>query len=207
MRIIPEDTGSKFGKWTQAGASFTLRGQRLAVMHCQCGTRSVVPYSRLRSGTSNSCRSCLKTHGQSNSPTFRVWDGMRDRCNNPNHVAYSRYGGRGISICPEWDVSGGGFERFLADMGERPSLEYQIDRINNDGNYEPGNCRWATRTEQARNKAKSHRIVVGGVEKSPAEWAQLYGMSVHTIRTRLRLGWTGERAVTTPARKLKGVNC
>jgi len=96
------------------------------------------------------------THGMNDTPTNRSWKNMIQRCTNQNHAAYKNYGGRGITVCAEWLNS---FKVFLEDMGERPSKDYSIDRIDNDGNYEPANCRWATRSEQQRNKRKKRPVV------------------------------------------------
>lgn len=131
--------------------------------HCDCGNDLVARSRDLRSGNTKSC-GCLKmdltrvrftTHGycKEGKPNqeYTTWKGMRQRCNDPNADNYPRYGGRGISVCARWSD----FSLFLADMGPRPEGT-SIDRINNDGNYEPGNCRWATAVEQQNNRRKTN---------------------------------------------------
>ena len=110
---------------------------------------------------------------------------MRQRCENPVSAGYHSYGGRGITVCARWQT----FESFLVDMGPRPSLRYSIERINNDGNYEPGNCRWATATEQANNTSASRRLTHDGHTMTVAQWARHLGMPHEMIRGRLKLRW------------------
>lgn len=122
---------------------------------------------------------------------------MIARCNDTESSLYTNYGGRGIAVCDRWRDS---FENFLADMGQRPSRDLSIDRINNDGNYEPGNCRWATRTQQSRNQRSNRHITVGDRTMLLVEWSEATGLSMPTIAGRLKRGWSPQRAISTPVR-------
>lgn len=126
-------------------------------------------------------------------PEYNSWSNARRRCHNPGHSQFPSYGARGIIMCDRWRKS---FSAFLADMGRRPSPDHSIDRIDNDGNYEPGNCRWATAAEQANNKRNNVFIEAHGERLSLHEWASKTGLKYGTIRIRLFRGFTPEQAVT-----------
>lgn len=117
---------------------------------------------------------------------------MLTRCRNPKATGYDRYGGRGIRVCPRWEL----FENFIADMGPRPSPSHSIERIDNDGDYTPENCRWASQVAQAGNKRNNHPISFDGFTAPVAQWSRATGIHVQTILTRLRSGWSVERALT-----------
>lgn len=124
------------------------------------------------------------THGLTESPEYRSWCSMKARCCNPRNPSYARYGGRGITVCPRWLDS---FENFLADVGNRPGPKYTIDRFpNNDGNYEPGNVRWATAQEQSRNRRSNRVIEFGGASRTVAEWADVLGVRYFTLVQRIK---------------------
>jgi hypothetical protein len=120
---------------------------------------------------------------------------MKARIRNPANASYPSYGGRGIKYDPRWET----FPNFIADMGRRPSPEHSLHRVNNDGDYEPSNCVWATRKEQARNLSSTRWLVVGNSKRSLAEWAELYGIGGRTLGRRLdRNGWDVLESLTLP---------
>lgn len=144
---------------------------------CECGNETVTHGASLRKGKTRSCgcligataRATFRKHGRSSTQVYRAWTGMIERCSNPNFRQWDSYGGRGITICDRWRER---FENFLADIGEPPSPDHSLDRINNDGNYEPGNCRWATRVEQSANRRKVARIECFTTDELLAELAR-----------------------------------
>jgi hypothetical protein len=157
MRTVRDLTGKRFGRLVITARDGKTQGSAIVQVRCDCGTEKTVRYGDLRSGDTVSCgclrnervSAAVKTHGLTRTPIYRVWHNMRARCTYPNHRSWPRYGGRGIRVCDEWSS----FGQFFADFGHTwPGDGYQLDRIDNDGNYEPGNVRWATRSEQARNK-------------------------------------------------------
>ncbi len=134
-------------------------------------------------------------HGLSHTLEYAAWRAMRSRCTDPRNKRFYGYGGRGIRVCPEWDVS---FVAFISDMGRRPSSQHSLDRIDNDGNYEPGNCRWATRKEQDANRGNLTLMTWNGETKSVTAWAEVTGLPKHTIYVRVWRGWPADRALSTP---------
>lgn len=133
---------------------------------CDCGNKSIVIGSNLRNGRTKSC-GCLRkellikrntSHNMSKSAPYRTWRAMKNRCYNKKHPQYHDYGGRGVAVCDRWLNS---FENFYSDMGDKPTSQHSIDKIDNNGNYEPKNCRWATATQQVRNQRISKRNTSG----------------------------------------------
>lgn len=155
--------GQRFGRWLVMEQGPKQKDRTTWLCQCDCGIVRVVRYSSLRRGDSVSC-GCfaeeLKVkHGKDSpgiySPEYYTWSAMIQRCTNPKTTGYHNYGGRGISVCQEWKDS---FMAFFKHMGNRPTPQHSIDRINNDGNYEPQNVQWATRREQNLNTRRSSRL-------------------------------------------------
>lgn len=134
-------------------------------------------------------------HGLSGSPEYRLWNGMKQRCHSPHARHYAYYGGRGIAVCQEWRDS---FLAFYQHVGPRPTDKHQLDRIDNDGDYEPGNVRWVLPAKQQRNRRSTHLLTYDGVTLCVTDWAERVGMSRAALDFRLRAGWTLEQALTTP---------
>lgn len=198
-------TGRVFGRLTVVEYAFTQKtpsGQSKAIWRCrcECGVLIETGSQRLKTGNTNSC-GCLQremtsarsgTHRMTGTPSYESWRAMRERCNNPNNSHYAAYGGRGIKVCASWQAS---FEAFLADMGERPEGT-TLDRINPDGNYEPGNCRWADSKTQALNTTRNVIIEWQGQRRTLTEWASDMGITDSALAIRLER-WPLERAMTS----------
>lgn len=187
-----------------------LDSQRRSFWNCRCdcgGTISARSDS-LAAGTTVSCgcenrrrvSEATRKHGQAwpaRTPEYSIWCAMLQRCRNPKCKAFPDYGGRGIHVCERWST----FANFIADVGTRPSKAHSIDRINNDGSYEPGNVRWATTSQQAANKRKqkpprtAKLLNFNGESLTIAGWAMRSGVTPECLRSRLHLGWSLERAL------------
>lgn len=184
---------------------------RLLMCRCVCGSEKLYPLGNVKRGLSKGC-GCKRgkrvsdskiRHGQSRNrqltAEYRAWCHAIGRCENPNDGAYSNYGGRGISVCQRWRNS---FEAFYEDMGPRPPAT-SIDRIDVNGNYEPGNCRWATKHTQDRNRRTNRMLTLGSETMCLKDWAIKLGMQRTSLERRLAKGWSVEEALTIPPRGLR----
>lgn len=195
MAMYVDLTGKRFGMLTvvrRDGVTSCKSGTMPKwAAKCDCGKETSVMGASLRYGRSKSCGCQLKKHGMFGTPEYSAWVSMLQRCNNPKRKNFHEYGGRGIKVCEQWKT----FPVFLADMGKRPSSDHSLDRKDNNGNYGPANCRWATKKQQQRNRRVSHVLTVAGVSATIAEWAEETGVGTSTIRQRLMRGWTPEAAI------------
>ena len=216
--------GDKFCSWTVIervhAKAFKCR--------CECGFVSVIPPTNLTRGKSRSCgclqrrlhkdalfqkrKTLVESLGQevdqrleellqqpaNGHPLYLIWKDMRRRCNSKSRQFYEHYGGRGIKVCERWEKS---FHLFAFDVGDRPD-NAQIDRIDNDGDYCPENVRWASALQNARNTRKVRKVEFNGKTQCVSEWAEEIGVSPKTLQMRLAKGWSIERALTAPTRKM-----
>lgn len=208
-------TGLRFSRLT-ANCPITGSQSSRRAWHCtcDCGNSTVVHTSALRGGQTRSC-GCLKNelasaravamnykHGHKTgrvSPEYHTWSSMKTRCFSPKHEAWKDYGGRGIAVCDRWRKS---FADFLADVGPRPNGTV-LDRINNDGNYEPGNVRWTNQSTNLRNRRTNALIEIDGVTKCAADWAAQMGVERHAILQRYQAGWRGAKLLSPFAKRTK----
>lgn len=217
--MIENLKGKKFGRLTVLERVGSNK-HRISLWKCicDCGNETIVNATHLRNGKTKSC-GCLQKdkvrenhlkHNQSYSKLYANWCNMRYRCNVPTNLNYYKYGARGISVCKEWDNTENGFHNFYEwsiangyketpnDKG-RNSLS--IDRIDNDGDYCPENCRWVNATTQQNNMRRNHLITYNGKTQSIAEWAREFNIPYNVFNTRINHNWSIERAITQPIRK------
>lgn len=196
-RNIP--IGTRFGKLVTTSLPFSFNQRTHIDCTCDCGSTCRANAGELVRGHKQSC-GCFKRwkdlkHGFSGSSEYTIWQGIKGRCLNPTDKNYFRYGGREITVCPEWTES---FEAFYRDMGTRPSTQHTIERRDNGAGYNKQNCYWATMKQQGRNRRDNHLLTYNNKTYCMTEWAEITGLSREAIRGRIRLGWTIERALTEP---------
>lgn len=190
-------------------------GKKWFVCKCDCGNTKEVAGTCLRTGNTKSC-GCYnnelrskngrqnathgETRGEKRSTEYKLWHTMIQRCEYPKHRSYKNYGAKGISVCERWRSS---FENFLQDIGRKPSPKYTIERKDSAGNYGPGNCRWATYSEQARNRSTNKVIKIDGASKCISEWLEISksGVSKELCHWRMKNGWGAKKAIFTPPGK------
>ena len=194
--------GEKYGKLTilEHIDEYHSTGSYQSKCVCDCGTECIRVDSWMVSGHQNSC-GCGQgkrpgRHGKARTVEYKIWDGMIQRCTNPNSTAWDDYGGRGIKVCDRWLD----FVNFYEDVGKRPPV-HTIGRINNDGNYEPGNVEWQTVKQQNCNTRYSHKLTYNNKTLTIAEWCELTGITQSALYQRIYYGWTVDRALTEPVRK------
>lgn len=197
-------TGMKFGRLTVLGVSHRVEKTKKIYWNaiCDCGTPVATCGGRMKSGMTQSC-GCLcrerllnanLRHGRSHTPIHGIWSGMIQRC-SPKAAKHciADYYGRGIRVCERWHT----FEKFLEDMGERPSLNHTLDRIDNDGDYEPSNCRWVTQREQCRNTRRNVMITHKGETLCLTDWSAKLDLCYETMRHRIKRGCSVEEILYT----------
>lgn len=188
-------SGKTFGRLTVISLDPTRSPtkQRIWNCSCVCGVKTKSRAGDLVHGKATSC-GCVRreratatnrTHGMSNTGIYHTWQDMKNRCYNPNATGYENYGGRGITVCMAWLES---FESFYKDMGDPPFVGASIDRRNNNERYAPGNCRWATATEQSRNRRNNVRLTINGISYCSTELADMFGIPIKRVRSRMRRG-------------------
>lgn len=208
MHNFQDLTGQTFNRLTVVSKGET-NGKRTAwECLCQCGNTKTVLAFQLKNGNTKSC-GCLnsemaaerlRTHGKRNAAIYAIWNNMMSRCHNPKDKAFSNYGGRGIAVCDEWHT----FEGFYADMGDKPE-GMSMERIDNNGNYEPGNVEWKTAKEQANNRRSNVLLTYQGQTKNVQQWCDELGLNAKTVRRRLNVyGYSVEQALR-PERRGKHV--
>ena len=191
-------TGQRFSRLVVVEEAGRTKAQKVT-WHCQCecGNTITVATSYLKNGNTQSC-GCLMidrvtTHGKYGSKVYKAWQRIIQRCNNVNFVQWKDYGGRGIKICARWLES---FDNFYADMGDLPSDKHTIERIDNNGDYEPDNCKWDTMRNQRRNARSNRLITFNGETLCMRDWETKLGFGRNVIAWRLDHGWSVEKTLT-----------
>lgn len=204
-KTAKDHTGERFGRLTVLRPVGRDRHYCITwACRCDCGTETHVQYTNLRTGHTQSCGcmwlETITKHGSArdSGPTkeYRIWNAMKNRCRNPQDKNFHLYGGRGITYCERWDD----FQNFISDMGQCPP-RMSLERTDNSKGYNPENCRWATQAEQCRNMRRNRVLTYHGKSLCLTDWAAEVGLTRDALDSRLRSGWTLERALTTPSHR------
>lgn len=188
--------GWKFGRLEVKAPAISDMSDSKWVCVCRCGKEIIASYDDLFSHRVRSCGTMCERHGKSGTPEYRVWQGILQRCCNPNEPNFKHYGARGIQVCDRWFES---FESFYEDMGPRPGPKYTINRRNNDGDYTPENCHWATHGEQLQNTSRNQHIDLDGETLVLAELARRAKVDSTTMKHRIKAGWSTEDLMKDPS--------
>lgn len=208
---IKDITGKRFGRLVVEGIApeRSRTGKVLWRCRCDCGIVKEILGCNIKRGLSRSCGCGVieaahrpnpknRKHGFAGTWVYRVWSKMIDRCYNPSAKHYKDYGGRGIRVCDRWKLS---IAAFYEDMGDRPTPQHKLERVANNGDYCPDNCRWATPKEQANNRRSSRVIEYNGEKLTLTAWADRFGINAQTLSRRLEMGWPLDEAFTEPPGK------
>lgn len=201
--VVIECVGKKY---------YSGKPRRIWLCQCDCGNTLITPITPLKLGRTKSCgcmnsenrRLNYRKHGMSSSRVFHIWANMLDRCNNPNSPRYQDYGGRGITVCDEWIDENGSTNFINWALSNGYSNNLTLDRIDNDKGYSPQNCRWVDNRTQQRNKRTNRLIDYQNETHCLKEWSEILNIKYTTLQTRLRNGWSVEKAFQTPISKSKG---
>ena len=191
--------GCRFGLLVAVSPSHTEHSQWKWKFKCDCGNTTVSFVHSAKVTGHCGCKTQQRLHqrhlkhGQSGTALYKRWAAMKDRCGNPNNLHYDRYGGRGVRVCERWEDS---FEAFCEDMGEPPSGAHTIERVDNDGDYAPGNCCWATRKVQQNNRHGNIIVTINGQTKTLMQWCNAVGKNYGTVQGRMKRGWDVEKALS-----------
>lgn len=195
IKRVHDLTGQRFGKLKVIGLDDKQSRKTYWVCECDCGNLKIARSDALLSGATKSC-GCIKKmqdgknldpqkrikHHQYNTRLYHIWQGMKARCSNVNDTRYDRYGGRGITVCDEWCHNFATFQKWAIEHGYSEDLT--IDRIDNDKNYEPNNCRWVTNKEQSANRSTNIQVTIGNTTKTLTEWCDIFNLPYSTIKHR-----------------------
>lgn len=199
---VKQVVGNKYNRLTVLSYIGSKNYSHRILCLCDCGAKKEVDGWSVVRGLVKSCGCLLKEwykkpkkHGMSNTKEYKTWNKIKQRCLNPNNDRFNRYGKRGIKVCRRWLNS---FDNFFKDMGYAPSKKHTIERINNNKNYSPSNCIWATRDIQNRNTSFNKYVIINGEKKCISEWCKIYGLNRGSVQSRLNKGMNPKEAILKP---------